>query len=70
MGRECSTNWEKRNAYGILMGKSEGKSSLERPGHRWVDNNNNGDSEGPFIRRQYKFRSRKKMVIFRPRVSA
>jgi hypothetical protein len=29
---------EKRNAYGILFGKPEGKRPLERPSHRWVDN--------------------------------
>jgi hypothetical protein len=28
----------KRNAYMILMGKSEGKRPLERPRRRWVDN--------------------------------
>jgi hypothetical protein len=37
MGRECSTN-EKRNAYRILVGKSEGKRSLGRPRSRWMDN--------------------------------
>jgi hypothetical protein len=29
---------EKRNAYRILVGKSEGKRPLERPRRRWVDN--------------------------------
>jgi hypothetical protein len=29
---------EKRNAYRSLMGKPEGKRSLGRPRHRWVDN--------------------------------
>jgi hypothetical protein len=29
---------EKRNAYRVLVGKSEGKSPLERPRCRWVDN--------------------------------
>jgi hypothetical protein len=29
---------EKRNAYGILVGKPEGKRPLGRPRHRWVDN--------------------------------
>jgi hypothetical protein len=29
---------EKKNAYMILMGNSEGKRPLERPRHRWVDN--------------------------------
>jgi hypothetical protein len=38
MGRECSTNGVKRNAYTIFVGKSEGKRPLGRPGHRWVDN--------------------------------
>jgi hypothetical protein len=39
MGRVCSTNWDKRNAYRILVGKPEGKRPLERPRRRWVDNN-------------------------------
>jgi hypothetical protein len=29
---------EKRNAYKILVGKSEGKRSLGRPRRRWEDN--------------------------------
>jgi hypothetical protein len=29
---------KKRNAYRILMGKPEGKKTLERPRYRWVDN--------------------------------
>jgi hypothetical protein len=29
---------EKRNASRILVGNSEGKRSLGRPRHRWVDN--------------------------------
>jgi hypothetical protein len=29
---------EKRNAYGILVGKTEGKKPLGRPRRRWVDN--------------------------------
>jgi hypothetical protein len=37
MGRACSTNGEKRNAYKILVGKPEGKISLGRPRHRWVN---------------------------------
>jgi hypothetical protein len=28
----------KRNAYRILVGKTEGKRQLGRPRHRWVDN--------------------------------
>jgi hypothetical protein len=31
-------NGEKRNAYRILVGKPEGKSPLERPRRRWLDN--------------------------------
>jgi hypothetical protein len=31
-------NWEKRNAYRILVGKPEGKRPLGRPRHRWLDN--------------------------------
>jgi hypothetical protein len=38
MGRACSTHGEKRNVYGILLGKPEGKRSLERQRCRWVDN--------------------------------
>jgi hypothetical protein len=30
---------EKRNAYRILVGKTEGKRSLGRPRRRWVKNN-------------------------------
>jgi len=29
---------EKRNAYQVFVGKSEGKSSLGRPRHSWEDN--------------------------------
>jgi hypothetical protein len=28
---------EKRNAYRILVGKPEGRRSLGRPKHRWVE---------------------------------
>jgi hypothetical protein len=38
MGRACSTNGEKWNAYRILMGMPEGKRPLGIPRHRWVDN--------------------------------
>jgi hypothetical protein len=38
MGRVCSTNGEKRNAYRILVGKPEGKKPLGRPRRRWEDN--------------------------------
>jgi hypothetical protein len=38
MGRACSTNREKRNAYRILVGKPEGKRPLGRLRRRWVDN--------------------------------
>jgi hypothetical protein len=38
MGRACSTNGEKRNAYRILMGKPEVKRPLGRQRRRWVDN--------------------------------
>jgi hypothetical protein len=38
MGRACSTNGEKRNAYRILVGKPDGKRPLGRPRRRWVDN--------------------------------
>jgi hypothetical protein len=38
MGRAYSKNGEKRHAYRILVGQSEGKRPLGRPGRRWVDN--------------------------------
>jgi hypothetical protein len=38
MGGPCSTNGEKRKAYGLLVGKPEGKRPLGRPRPRWVDN--------------------------------
>jgi hypothetical protein len=38
MGRACSTNEGKRNAYRILMAKPEGKRPLGRQRRRWVDN--------------------------------
>jgi hypothetical protein len=37
MGRECSTNGDKRNACRILVGKPEGKRPLGRPDvGRWT----------------------------------
>jgi hypothetical protein len=38
MGRTCGTNWEKRNVYWLLIGKTEGKKPLGRPRRRWIDN--------------------------------
>jgi hypothetical protein len=38
MGRVCSTNGVKRNAYRILVGNPEGKRPLGRPRHKWVLN--------------------------------
>jgi hypothetical protein len=38
MGRACSTNGERRNAYRILVGNPEGKRPLERRRRRWVNN--------------------------------
>jgi hypothetical protein len=38
MGRACSTNGEKINAYRILAGKPEGKRPQGGPRSRWVDN--------------------------------
>jgi hypothetical protein len=38
MGGACSTSWEKRNAYKVLVGKPEGKTPLGRPRRKWVDN--------------------------------
>jgi hypothetical protein len=41
MGRACSMNGEKRNAYTrtrILVGKSERKRRIGSPGRKWVGN--------------------------------
>jgi hypothetical protein len=38
MGGACSTYGEKGNAYRILVGNTEGKRSIGRPGHRSGDN--------------------------------
>jgi hypothetical protein len=38
MSRSYSTKGKKRNAYGILVGKPEGKRSLGRPKYKGVDN--------------------------------
>jgi hypothetical protein len=38
MGTAYSTNGATRNAYRILVGKTEGKRPLRRPRRRWVDN--------------------------------
>jgi hypothetical protein len=37
MGRTYSTNGEKRNAYRMLVGKSEGRRPIGSPRRRWVD---------------------------------
>jgi hypothetical protein len=37
MGRACSINWEKRNAYRISVRKPEGNKPLGRPRCRWMD---------------------------------
>jgi hypothetical protein len=38
MGRICSMNGEKRDAYRILVGKPEEKRPLGMPRRRWMDN--------------------------------
>jgi hypothetical protein len=38
MGRACSTNGEKWNAYRIVVRKPKGKRPLGRLRHRWEDN--------------------------------
>ena len=38
MGGACSTYGERQGPYRVLVGKSEGKSPLKRPKHRWEDN--------------------------------
>jgi hypothetical protein len=37
MGRACSTNGDKRDAYRILVGKAEGKRPLGRARRGWAD---------------------------------
>jgi hypothetical protein len=37
MGRICSANGEKTNAYRILVEKPEGRSPLGRPRRKWMD---------------------------------
>jgi hypothetical protein len=36
MGRACSTNWEKRNAYRTLVGNPERKRLLGKPRYNCV----------------------------------
>ena len=38
MGMVCSTDGERRDEYGILVGRPEVKKSLERSWRRWEDN--------------------------------
>jgi hypothetical protein len=38
VGGLCSTNGEKKKAYGLLVGKPAGKRPLGRTRCRWVDN--------------------------------
>jgi hypothetical protein len=38
MGGACSTYGEKRGAYRILVGRSEGRRPLGRPRRRWENN--------------------------------
>jgi hypothetical protein len=38
MDGACSTNGEKKNAYRLLVGTSEGRRPLGIPRRRWVDN--------------------------------
>ena len=38
MGGTCSAYGERRGLYGVLVGKTEGKTPLRRPRHRWEDN--------------------------------
>jgi hypothetical protein len=38
MDRECSAHGVNRNAYGVLVGKAEGKRIILRPKHRWRGN--------------------------------
>jgi hypothetical protein len=38
VGGACSTCWEGRGAYRILVGRPEGRRPLGRPRRRWEDN--------------------------------
>jgi hypothetical protein len=38
--------WEKRGAYSILVGRSEGRRPLGRPGRKWEDNINGSSRRG------------------------
>jgi hypothetical protein len=38
VGRACVTCSGKRNAYRVLLGKSEGKRPLVEPRHKWKNN--------------------------------
>jgi hypothetical protein len=38
MGRACSTNEDTRGSYRVLVGKADGKRSLDRPKRRCKDN--------------------------------
>jgi hypothetical protein len=38
MGEACSTNGAEEERVYVLVGKSEGKGPLGRPGRRWSDN--------------------------------
>jgi hypothetical protein len=37
IGRACSINGVKRNAYRLLVGKTEGKKPPRRPRRGWLD---------------------------------
>jgi hypothetical protein len=37
IGRICSTNGRRMNAYKILVGKLEGRRPLGRPRRSWID---------------------------------
>jgi hypothetical protein len=37
-GGACSSDWERRGVYRVLVGKPEGKIPLRRPRNRWKDN--------------------------------
>jgi hypothetical protein len=37
MGRACSMHGEKRNAYRVLVGKTEGNRPLGRTRYKWED---------------------------------
>ena len=45
MGRACSIIGEKRGAYGVLVGRRQGRRPLGRPRRRWEDEEEEEDDD-------------------------